>query len=154
MAFPFYCWGYLHKNHFLKIEKKGEFFLILAGLVCLLCTFVLTLLNGRISMAFVNYGNLPYKLNVLVFYINGIVGSILILIISCCVKKEYKIIKWLSDSLVSILGYQYLIYMFVLGFIGYEGHSILKIFVSIAIMILSVVLHYMLTKPVMRVVRI
>ena len=67
-------------------------------------TILLTIINGRVSMMGCDFGITPNYLSPILFYLNGIIGSIMLFSISP--SFEIKLCTKLSRSLISILGFQ------------------------------------------------
>lgn len=105
MALPFYFCGYYYKNEILKwinsYKMKGMIFLLLLSYI------VLTSLNGRVSMNGVEFGVLPFPMNVVVFYINGLITSFGVLYLASLIKYKASWVTAFANSLITILCAQY-----------------------------------------------
>lgn len=124
MALPFYLVGYLCKRFFLNRNKS--FWYLLSFFVCLLLTVLISKFHGRVSMLGVHFGQLAQHLNidmqsasiptrlgilgvdVILFYMNGIIGSIVVLSLALLPFPEIPLISRFSKSLISVVGTQYL----------------------------------------------
>lgn len=111
MAFPFYYVGYYSKN-IMGYFVKWKYHYILFP-VSLVMTILLTIINGRVSMMGCDFGITPNYLSPILFYLNGIIGSIMLFSISP--SFEIKLCTKLSRSLISILGFQGLFIPFIIG---------------------------------------
>lgn len=116
MAFPFYYAGFKYREQINATLIKVRWSIILIA-VCFIATVGLTMLNGRVSMMGCSFGKEFFPVNYALFYINGVVGSIMILLFSMLVKP-YLMITRLSKALISILGFQGLFVPFLIGKVG------------------------------------
>ena len=101
MAFPFYFLGFNLKfwiNRFINWRFHYTLFPLL-----LILTILLTIINGRVSMMGVSYGETPYYMSPILFYLNGIVGSFMLFSISPSI--EISLCTNISKALISILGF-------------------------------------------------
>ena len=104
MAMPFYLAGYYGATY-LKSRKASWKYLGIAA-VCLVATVLLTRLNGKVSMNGFYFGSLPTGLNFLVFYLNGFIGSVMLLAIALLPLPELRSVKLLASALITIVGVQ------------------------------------------------
>ena len=153
MALPFYYLGFILKDILLRIKERSIIQLCAIFILFCIGTFMLTRYNGKVSMAAIHFGKIPF-LNVFIFYLNGFVGTVMIFVLSSFLKKSYNIINLTSNALISILGFQFPMYMFFLDKLGYNGRYMEKVFISIFVMVVCTCLHYIITKPIMKYVRI
>lgn len=138
MAFPFYYLGFNYKsliNRFINWRFHYLLFPIL-----LILTISLTIINGRVSMMGSTYGETPYYISPILFYINGIVGSFMLFSISP--SLEIPLCTKLSKALISILGLQGIFIPFFYGRIS----ILVGIFVSIIILFVCYILHVILQR--------
>ena len=145
MAFPFYYVGFLCKEKIegLIINNNP----ILGILLCLFLTIGLTLLNGRVSMLGVTFGGNtlgPFK--VIVFYLNGFIGSLLLLYLGSLVKHRLVWIEQLSSSLLSVLGLQMFFTQTWKFTIGWNQSWFLSVSVSFLILLVCCMMHSILVK--------
>lgn len=142
MAFPFYFLGFCSRKYYDNHSYivLSNIHIIVGVLIFAVLCFLLTTVNGRVSMFSTSFGHAVFPFNVLLFYINGVIGSIMILLISFLFKTENKIISLTAGSLITILGFQEPL----LDIIRYKEDEhifLLTIFVSIFITIVCVILH-------------
>lgn len=118
MIFPFYFIGYFCADKIKRLKFKNIHLGI--SLLLIILSVVISLANGRVSVHGFNFGNLPYHLNVMAFYVNASLGSIALLLISAAIScKQTKIISSLAATLIPIVGLQWLFiapYQFLSGF--------------------------------------
>ena len=121
MAFPFYLLGFYirkiyEKGHSHKLSSLyGIIGIFVFGLLC----FLITRINGRVSMYGLSFGQANFPLNVILFYFNGIIGSLMIICVSLLIKYENRYITYTANALISILGFQEII----IKMIGYHGEN-------------------------------
>jgi len=148
MGLPFFLLGYLCKeqvNTFLQVRYKPYIITLLLSL-----TILLTFVNGRVSMAGLMFGNLPPIMNVAVFYLNALVGSFALLLLSVMIRYESTIIKDIAQSLISIVGLQFLFtesYRYRIGYSGGVNYLYIIIF-SIGIICICVLVHLFFKRTV------
>lgn len=142
MAFPFYFIGFYAKQLYSKkyyiISSRLTCF-SLAFLFALICIMI-TRINGRVSMFDYNFGKLIFPLNAFLFYINGIMGSLMIFCLSLILRKDNKLIRVLAESLISILGFQEPI-LSIIKYHGEDHNYFISAFVAIFVTICCVVLN-------------
>lgn len=142
MALPFYYGGYYFKDIIIRIvNHKYSIFL---ALLCFMINVFLTMLNGRVSMQGVNFGGLHIPLNICVFYINGIIGTMGVLYLSSILKHTNRVITAFSMSLISIVGLQALFIYPYKYFIGFDQPLMVSTIAAIIIMLLCFVGHQVL----------
>lgn len=114
MAFPFYYVGAKYRNYIYKLilYLSGRYGVIL---LLLLFTVLLTMINGRVSMMGVSFGSLFFPFSFMLFYLNGFIGSLLVLQISALYVKQIPLFTNISKALISILGFQGLFIPFFYG---------------------------------------
>ena len=138
MAFPFYYVGYYSKNimgYFVKWKYHYIFFPM-----SLVMTILLTIINGRVSMMGCDFGITPNYLSPILFYLNGIIGSIMLFSISP--SFEIKLCTKLSRSLISILGFQGLFIPFIIGKVS----IIEALGMTFVLLVICYYLHYFTVK--------
>lgn len=107
MAMPFFLAGHYFGKYFSRyIEKAGAGLKISVSLLLLVLTVSLTCINGPVSMWGRSYGTAPMKF--VLFHINAIVGSLMLLLSSSLFKKSSALFTSLANSLITILGLQVL----------------------------------------------
>ena len=168
MAFPFYIAGYLSKDYLLSKKPSTKYLLPFA--FCLIFTVLISLFHGRVSMMAVHFGQLaksfgvepmsvsiPARLcflcgDVILFYLNGLIGSAMILCLSLLPFPEMPAVGKLSQSLITVLGTQFIFISLAFRLIG-PVHTLWgAILLSIVVFALCYGLHLIL-RPVYRLVR-
>lgn len=105
MAMPFYLAGYYGRR--IIDAAVNNRYGVLIGLLCLIATIAISSINGKVSMMGFRFGRTSYEwLSMVLFYSNGIIGSLMLLCFSGLVKKELKIVKLVSRCSISIVGFQ------------------------------------------------
>lgn len=112
MAFPFYFAGYYSKNLTRSFVNWRYHYWIFP--VALVLTCLLTHLNGRVSMMGATYGEAPSVLKAFFFYLNGMIGSMLLFSI-CPRRGNMPFCTKISKGMISILGFQGLFIPFLIG---------------------------------------
>lgn len=104
-AWIFYLLAYKGKNIILQLyEQKWTPILIIASILLMV---PLILLNGRVSLlGFTMFGQLPLPINVIVFYINALLGSIALIGIARYLPISERFTRSLANALITILGMQ------------------------------------------------
>jgi fucose 4-O-acetylase-like acetyltransferase len=147
MAFPFFALGYLCKK-FNRPNKKIVVNSIIAiaafGLTLLLCKY-----NGGIGINGFNYGK-----NIIIFYINGISGSVMIIGISMLFNKKLKIITIISNGTIFILAFHSYFAAMILRIIKMHGQGLnLVVGITISLItLLSMVIPIMVVKKYMPII--
>ena len=169
MAFPFYSAGFWGKNYLLQRKTSLKWGLLFV--FCLLLTVLITRLQGRVSMLGVKFGSIGINVfgnqymafprwtrgllqivNVVLFYLNGFIGSLMVLSFSLLPFPETKVVTSLSKSLITVVGTQYLFINPIAKAIGYDNGYLLSAGLSICIFALCYMLHLLL-RPVYQIVR-
>ena len=145
MAIPFYLVGYYGKDLINKIlSYKGGTIIFLCFLIS---TIVISLINGKVSMIGMKYGNTPYFItNMTLFYINGLIGTMMILCLSHTITYESRIVKIFAYCSISIVGLQAIPTRIWLRNIGYNASFPLTLFYSIIIMFICTLFHIIVEK--------
>ncbi|GHV06955.1 O-acetyltransferase [Spirochaetia bacterium] len=116
LAFPFFAIGYLIHTTNLKticnvlLCKK----LVYKAVVIIIAFFMIILmckLNGYIDINAFNYGN-----NILLFYVTGVIGIIMVVVISSFYIKELSFFRIISNGTI-----------FILAFHGYASAPIVRV---------------------------
>lgn len=147
MAFPLYFIGYYSRKLYDKNTLRtpdNYSYLFIALVLCFLCVLI-TKVNGRVSMVGFSFGHFKFPLNILLFYANGIVGSLMIICISLVFKRENKIVTLTANSLISILGFQ-VPFMCVIHCFETGGNYLVSALVSIFIIMVCVILNQIIMK--------
>lgn len=162
MAFPFYAIGYYGRGALLKRKESINWSI---PLICCLILTVLTTkyVHGRVSMMGVNFGNLEETLfhdsvksfsvaissllslaNILLFYLNGLVGSAMILSFSLLPIPKLRFISSLSKSLITVVGTQSIYINIVSHTWGLDNSFCLSIGLALCILLLCYLTHCIL----------
>ncbi len=147
MAFPFYFIGFYARKYYVKADYKTPYIwkCIVFALFCAFLCVMMTRLNGRVSMNAFDFGNTRFPLNVALFYLNGVVGSLMIVFLSFLFTKDNRFVAMAANSLISILGFQQPILQLV-GYDGRNGNYLISILLSVLILIACIVLNQLFLK--------
>lgn len=138
MAMPFYVFGYVGKNKLLAIAKM-KYPISLSILTILIVLFIMYV-NGSVSMWGISFGNFG-KLSIPVFYIQGVVGTLMLFSLCAIFKKPNPMVTKWANSLISILGLQVLFIFLSDNFLGVEWNYFEALGVSVVIMFLCIGCH-------------
>lgn len=142
LCLPFYLMGYYLKNKIVSLSKYKTLSLMSIPLLGL--CFYITTINGRVSCFSTTYGN-----SILLFYLNGVIGSLMVLTFSFLLSKRVRIIELISGSLISAVGLQRIFYnMSFLYFPMNEQPYYVSIPLSIIILLLCSICHFRIVKPI------
>lgn len=144
MAMPFYYLGH-YMSRLLKRLKPNWLFFV-SFLICLLLNIWLTHINGQVSMAQLIFGSILFPLNVLFFYLNGIIGSMMILSICLLPLPKMNLISKFADALLAFVGFQALFNYLYREIVGWDQHLLVSTLFAIIIMLLCYYLHLILKK--------
>lgn len=138
MAMPFYWLGLMYKSKFFAISNMKRPLLLSLGsfLIVLLIMYV----NGTVSMWGITFGNLG-KLSIPLFYIQGFVGTLMILSLCAVVQTSYPIVTKCANSLISILGLQHLFIFLSDNFLRPEWNYFEALGISAIVMLLCIGCH-------------
>lgn len=161
MAFPFYAVGFYCKDFFLKKNESIRWGI--PFVVFLIIMILITHINGRVSMINLQFGTLEKTLfgdemnslssfsrlllkgaKVLLFYLNGFIGSFMILSLSLMPIPKTSFITSLSKSLITVLGTQSLFVRPITQHLGYDNGYLLSSLLSVGIFLLCFALHKVL----------
>lgn len=146
MALPFFLCGYYGKEY-LTILFQNKKLCVFIGLACALCSFIISNINGKVSMAGRCFGNTPNEwINFSLFYLNGIMGTLMLLCVSSFLRKESKIVNIVSKSSISIVGLQYIPIIIWMKTVGLNQSYIFSFSYSILIIAIAVFFHYLVQK--------
>ena len=161
MAFPLYTAGFYGKTRLL--DKKSSIKWLVPFVCCLILTALITkYIHGRVSMAYVRFGTLRETLfghssqdfslfvrallqlfNIVLFYINGLIGSIMILSFSLLPLPKARMVTPVSKSLLTVVGIQSIFINLILSWMGYSGFF-LTFCLSLCVFILCFLTHKLL----------
>lgn len=161
MAIPFYAAGFLGRDYLRNM--KVSFKWILPFMLCLLLTVVITRLHGRVSMLSVSFGHLGATLfgdgldglpsfakgllkfgDVFLFYLNGFVGTAMILSLSLLPWPRLKIVTSLSQALITVVGIQYVFINVVKLYLGVDNNIFVSAALALLIFMICFVIHQLL----------
>ncbi|MBO4843792.1 MAG: acyltransferase family protein [Bacteroidales bacterium] len=161
MAFPFYMAGFYGRDFLLKRKESVKW--LIPSAVCLVLTVLITKIHGRVSMVSIKFGSLSYTLygedasalpvylklflkgaNVLLFYLNGMIGSAMIFSFSLLPFPKTGFITSLSKSLISVVGTQYLFINLIVYFWGLDNGYLISVLMSVIVFLLCYALHHVL----------
>lgn len=130
---PFFELGKLSKDWIAKIKIKSLFFALI-GLSALLFLIPLSMLNGAVNIYRCQWGN-----NLLLYYINSLIGSTAIIFISIGVSSvpHTKFICWLGkNTVVPMAAHQFILpyAAIIMGYIPYYGRFVFTIIELIIMM--------------------
>ena len=140
MAFPFFLLGYYIKDYLLDVSlepNKWLFGFVLFGII----TICITLYNGRVSMFGCVFGMRRWLIRVPLFYINGFIGSLMMICLSQLIKKRTKVCEIIAYSLISIVGFQEIFIHFYIKEIGQNQSFLISVLSSFVIIGLCCILH-------------
>lgn len=143
MAFPFYYLGFVCKKWFHEMSSVKPIWKMVFFAIAITVSLVITHFNGRVSIFAGNFGDLPYKTCILVFYFNAMMASIGVLFLSSCFG-ENKWVKTTALSLITILGAQNLFIYTLHSHV--QNMFLLCAVLSIPILICCVLIHQLLEK--------
>ena len=137
MALPFYLCGYYGKNR-IQFLCRSRFKGLFAAL-CLGVSALLTSINGRVSMMATIYGNTGHDLlDIFLFYVNALIGSLSILCIASCIPSSGRWVSAIARSAISIVGLQFIPIMIWIKFVGHDQTFLLSLAFTILIMAVCV----------------
>ena len=133
MAVPFYLCGHYAK-HAIYSVSTSPYRVCFAFIFCG-ASVLLTLLNGKVSMMTTVYGNTGHGLlDIVLFYLNGVVGSLSILCIASCIPTTCHLINLIADSAISIVGLQYIPLLIWIKHVGFNQNFFLSLLFTLFIL--------------------
>ena len=145
MALPFYLLGNYIKTSIHRIVNNKRHLLL--SIFLLAFSVVVSNYNGKVSMMGCSFGNTPsFLLSFMLFYLNGIVGSLVIL---CLVGRVEKCISWLlqpSYCAISIVGLQFIPIMIWYRSIGFNHNYVISCVYSLMIITVCILFHIFVGK--------
>lgn len=144
MNYPFFVGGYLFRVKLKSIE--GSCLKPLKALVCLAATIGLTYVNGEVSFYMLIFGQYAWWMSVPMFYVNGVIGTVMIMYLSamlCCLGNWEK----LGVALLTILLYQFF-FINTLGnlWFGFAPSIPVALIESTIVMLLCFALDWLLSR--------
>ncbi len=165
MAFPFYVLGYYSRDFL--VNKTPSVKYLLPFIICFTLNIVITRFHGRVSMMGLSFGQLarhfsinlmaipiPHRLafiagDVVLFYLNGIIGSIMIMSLALIPIPKLVVISPLAQSLITVLGVQYIFITLFARLLGLDSSLWISILLSLGVFVLCYFTHLVL-RPVYR----
>lgn len=140
MALPFYlCGNYIKTNIYSVVNNKGH---LLFSILFLAFSVVVSNYNGKVSMMGCSFGNSPsFFLSLVLFYLNGFVGSLAILCLVGRVDKSIPCLLKPSRCAISIVGLQFIPIMIWYKTIGFNQDYIVSLVYSLLIISLCILFH-------------
>lgn len=137
MALPFYLIGYYGKKTIQSLCKSPLRGLFAA--LSLAASALLTSINGRVSMMATIYGNTGLGiLDIALFYVNALIGSLSILCIASCIPSSGRWVGAIARSSISIVGLQFIPIMIWIKYVGHNQPFLLSLAFTILIMAVCV----------------
>ncbi len=148
MAIPFYMAGWYGRKSLYAILNYRYSFLL--GIICLVISVIISQANGKVSMMSVVFGNTSHQwLDMILFYINAIIGTLMLLCFANIFNKELQIVNLISRASISIVGLQFIPLTLCWYFYWYYGDRyIVAVIFSLLIMAFSVIGHIILEKKI------
>lgn len=154
MAIPFYFIGYFFSMQLKTLDyAKTKFYYIP---VLLFINILISTFNGRVSMLGISYGHVnilgisyglaDYFFRIPLFYINGFVGTLMVIYLSLFIKKHKNFFSSISNSLLTIVGMQSFIYYYYVKLTHYSFDFFIPFTTSIVIMVLCYGFHLLLER--------
>lgn len=148
MALPFYLFGYYGRPAINRLIESR--FRVVIIILLLMLTFLLSHINGKVSMMSVVFGRLECSiLSMVVFYINGIIGSLMLLCIGASADRKGELrnmVQLVSRCSISIVGFQFVPIMFWIQNVGFNQSYFVSFVFSLGIIVLCVAIHVLLEK--------
>lgn len=139
MALPFYFMGYMLKPY---LQMSFRTWCLLLVVILFLCLNIgITQINGHVSMVSTTFGTSTFPINFVLFYINGILGSAMLLMLVYNIRRATPFIVKCSNAMISILGLQKFGYNTVKHVLGQDNNWLLSCVLAMTIMLICVLLH-------------
>lgn len=165
MALPFYLSGYLGKDWLMT--RKPSFLYLIPFAACLVFTVLITRFHGRVSMVDADFGNIAYVVgtgstasiitklslhgvDVLLFYLNGFIGSVMMLSLTLLPIPRIAAVTPLSKALITVLGTQYLFITPLIKYLGMNQPLWAGVLLSVGVFALCYCMHLAL-RPIYRI---
>lgn len=145
-SLPFYSLGYFFRLYIVDeqlFNKHNKYYAIVGG-AFLFMSIGLTQINSDVSMHLCHPGNADGWYRYLLFYLNGLVGSLFVICISKCLPSVY--MENISKGLISILGGQFFFMLVYDEYVGRNQNMIFSLIVAVFIMVICIKMHYLLAK--------
>lgn len=140
MAFPFYLIGYILKKMHLDSKTVKVYKKLIFVLAFLCLSILITNLNGRVSMHAIIWGNQGI-LSIPLFYFNGLLGSVMLLLIATCWKFKSRFFEIVSDCMISIVGFQIFFIDIIRYQIGFDNNCVISGLLTLLIISICILMH-------------
>jgi len=149
MAYPFYYIGNKSKMILSNFIVKPISIRILSSIFLAFATLIISYNNGRVSMSGASFGNYGL-LSTPLFYLNGVIGSFLVLLLATIIEKycSQNRVGIVSGSFMSILGFQYFLIYTYLELCGYDAPMYITLSATCIIILLCCAVHYVFYKRI------
>ena len=136
MVFPFFFGGFRFKEQ-IQLWCNNKYSWII-GTCLLLLIIPVTMINGRVTVLGMNYGQSVFPLNVTFFYINAFLASLGLLAI-CMRFKQHRFVTQAANALITVLCF----HMAVIYICHIHGvrRLFLYFFASFIILVICVYIH-------------
>lgn len=133
MALPFYLIGHYGKNAIQSVCKSRYRLLIAVALLG--ASALWTSVNGRVSMMATVYGNTGYGLlDIVIFYVNAVIGSVAVLCIASSIPSSGRLTSAIARGAISIVGLQFIPIMLWIKYVGHNQSFLFSLSFTILIM--------------------
>ncbi len=137
MVFPFFFGGFRFKE---QIQQWCNYkYSWIIGTCLLLLIIPVTMINGRVTVLGINYGQSVFPLNVTVFYINAFLASLGLLTI-CIRFKQHRFVTQSANALITILCFHGA-FVFFFRIHGNTNNYIPCIISSCIILLVCIIIH-------------
>ena len=146
-ALPFYLFAFYSRDLITKEASKDRGWArIVISIFLFITTISLSTLNGHTGVLGLMMGDLPLGINIIVFYVNAIIGSLLILNTALLFNKPCNLIKVTASALITIVGCQRIPVNMYIAYFGVNSPYYYSVPFSIIIMAICVLLHKPISK--------
>ena len=140
MALPFFIFGYYFRTYIKNSTWKNYFALTIP--LFAIISYLLTIINGRVSMHGVKFGILPAGINIICFYINALIGSLMMLQLSLIPIKPSQLISKAGRALIGVVGCQEILINTLGRFYVINYNVSISIISTFLIMTISILYYY------------
>lgn len=146
MALPFYLIGYELRNFLKRLEFRPLYLILIP--ICLFGTIGLTMLNGVVYINIVKFGHAFSNnlFNAPIFYLNALMGTTLMFVISLLPIKPYHFISEIAASLITVVGVQKVFNNIFLSQIGIDQPMWISAIGTVVIIVICYITHKILEK--------
>lgn len=143
MALPFYIAGFVGKDLFMKLKEHP--FCITLFLSAAILLYFTSRYAGKVSMMGVWYGTRPPAISVPLFYLNGILGSIMVFSFCLFPIPHFRQVNKFAKSLITVVGAQGIFFYIVYQTLGFDRQLFVTIPLSFLIFALCYYLHLLIS---------